>query len=95
MEEEKKERPKRAIRVAAVAVDNPDLDKVRKKKDKSEPKLTAAQIKAAEKKRLKKEADEKKKRLKDEADEKKRLEKERKEAEKRERKQKKSKRKLK
>ncbi len=32
MEEEKKERPKRAIRVAAVAVDNPELDKVRKKK---------------------------------------------------------------
>jgi len=82
MEEEKKERPKRAIRVAAVAVDNPELDKVRKKKDKSEPKLTAAQIKAAEKKRLKEEADEKKKRLKDEADEKKRLDKERKEAEK-------------
>jgi hypothetical protein len=87
MEEEKKERPKRAIRAAAVAVDNPELDKVRKKKDKSEPKLTAAKIKAAEKKRLKEEADEKK-RLKDEADEKRGWRK-------RERKQKKSERKLK
>ena len=88
MEQEKKERPKRLVKQTPLFIDNPELDKARKKKriekepDKVEPKkLSAAQQKAAENKRLKEEAAEQKrfaKEKKAEEEAKKRLAKEKK-----------------